>query len=59
VGNRHAGRLRGALAGKNKSDVIDAEVLSRAGELFALPPARTPDAAELALRRARVKISAR
>jgi transposase len=52
VGNRHAGRLRGALAGKNKSDVIDAEVLSRAGELFALPPARIPDAAELALRRA-------
>jgi transposase len=52
VGNRHAARLRGALAGKNKSDVIDAEVLSRAGELFALPPARIPDAAELALRRA-------
>ncbi len=52
VGNRHAGRLRGALAGKNKSDVIDAEVLSRAGELFTLPPARIPDAAEVALRRA-------
>ena len=52
VGNRHAGRLRGALAGKNKSDVIDAEVLSRAGELFALPQARIPDATELALRRA-------
>ncbi len=52
VGNRHAGRLRGALAGKNKSDVIDAEVLSRAGEVFDLPPARIPDAAELALRRA-------
>jgi hypothetical protein len=52
VGNRHAGRLRGALAGKNKSDVIDAEVLSRAGELFTLSQARIPDAAELALRRA-------
>ena len=51
VGNRHAGRLRGALAGKNKSDVIDAEVLSRAGELFTLPRARIPNAAELALRR--------
>ena len=52
VGNRHSSRLRGALAGKNKSDVIDAEVLSHADELFALAPARIPDAAELALRRA-------
>jgi transposase len=51
IGNRHSGRLRGALAGKNKSDVIDAEVLSHADELFALAPARIPDAAELALRR--------
>jgi transposase len=52
VGNRHAARLRGALAGKNKSDVIDAEMLSRADEFFALAPARIPDPAELALRRA-------
>ena len=52
VGNRHSSRLRGALAGKNKSDVIDAEVLSHADELFALTPARVPDAEELALRRA-------
>lgn len=52
VGNRHAARLRGALSGKNKSDVIDGEMLSRAGEFFALGPARIPHAAELALRRA-------
>ena len=52
VGNRHAARLRGALSGKNKSDVIDGEMLSRAGEFFDLAPARIPDAAELALRRA-------
>jgi transposase len=52
VGNRHSSRLRGALAGKNKSDVIDAEVLSHADELFGLAPARVPDAAQLALRRA-------
>ncbi|MGH8937049.1 MAG: transposase [Acidimicrobiia bacterium] len=52
LGNRHAGRLRAALAGKDKSDVIDAEVLSRAGEIFALAPARIPDPRELALRRA-------
>jgi transposase len=51
VGNRHAARLRSALAGKNKSDPIDAGVLSRAGEFFELEPARIPDAAELALRR--------
>jgi len=52
VGNRHSARLRAALAGKNKSDPIDARVLSHAGEFFELGPARIPDAAELALRRA-------
>ena len=39
VGSRHVARLRGAVSGKNKSDVIDAQLLSRAGELFALQPA--------------------
>lgn len=52
VGNRHSARLRSALAGKNKSDPIDAHVLSRAGEFFELVPARIPRAPELALRRA-------
>src|SRR5262245_37703164 len=52
VGNRHAARLRSALAGKNKSDPIDAAVLSRACEFFALEPTRIPGPAELALRRA-------
>ena len=52
VGNRHAGRLRAALAGKDKSDVIDAEVLSRAGEFFSLQPYRIPGPRELTLRRA-------
>lgn len=52
VGNRHSSRLRAALSGKDKSDVIDAQVLSRVPELFCLEPARIPDAAELALRRA-------
>lgn len=37
MGNRHAARL----AGKNKSDVIDA-MLSRADEFFALAPMRVP-----------------
>jgi len=51
IGNRHSARLRSALAGKNKSDQIDAAVLSRAGELFSLETARIPGPAELALRR--------
>jgi transposase len=52
VGNRHSARLRSALAGKNKSDPIDAALLSRAGEFFELRPARIPTTIELALRRA-------
>ncbi|MHB1989012.1 MAG: IS110 family transposase [Acidimicrobiales bacterium] len=52
IGNRHSARLRSGLAGKNKSDPIDAAVLSRAVELFALQPARIPSPSELALRRA-------
>jgi transposase len=51
VGNRHSARLRSALAGKNKSDPIDADMLSRAGEFFSLEPARIPCADELALKR--------
>ena len=52
VGNRHSARLRSALAGKNKSDPIDADMLSRAGEFFSLQPARIPSPDELALKRA-------
>ncbi|MGH8937286.1 MAG: IS110 family transposase [Acidimicrobiia bacterium] len=52
VGNRHSARLRAAVAGKDKTDVIDAQVLSRAPEVFSLQPARIPDPSELALRRA-------
>ncbi len=33
---RQRARLRSALAGKNKSDPIDAEVLSLAGDFFNL-----------------------
>jgi hypothetical protein len=52
VGNRHPARLRSTLAGKNKSDPIDAGVLSRANELFELAPLALPTPTELALRRA-------
>lgn len=51
VGTRHSARLRGALSGKQKSDVIDADLLSRAGEFFDLDPMVLPDPAQLALRR--------
>ena len=52
VGARHAARLRGAITGKHKSDVIDADVLATAGEVFSLTPLRPPEMAQLALRRA-------
>jgi len=51
VGSRHAARLRGAISGKNKSDVIDADVLARAGEVFDLRPLVLPSPGQLALRR--------
>lgn len=52
VGTRHAARLRGAISGKNKSDVIDADVLAMAGDVFDLAPLRPPTPSQLALRRA-------
>ena len=55
LGARHAARLRGAISGKHKSDVIDADVLARAGEVFDLHPLRPVDPAQLALRRACVR----
>ena len=55
LGARHAARLRGAITGKHKSDVIDADVLARAGEVFDLHPLRPVEPAQLALRRACVR----
>jgi len=55
VGTRHAARLRGAISGKNKSDVIDADVLAMAGDVFDLAPLRPPAPSQLALRRAVVR----
>src|SRR3954447_6954174 len=52
VGARHAARLRGAISGKNKSDVIDADVLARAGDVFDLKELTVPSPGQLALRRA-------
>ena len=55
LGAGHAARLRGAITGKHKSDVIDADVLTRAGEVFDLQPLRPVEPAQLALRRACVR----
>jgi transposase len=49
---RHSAKLRGALAGKNKTDVIDAHMLAGCAELFGLAPATLPGPGQLALRRA-------
>ena len=40
VGTRHAARLRAAISGKHKSDVIDADILAMAGDVFALSALR-------------------
>ena len=55
LGARHAARLRGAIIGKDKSDVIDADVLAAAGEVFTLIPLQPPTPTDLALRRAVVR----
>ncbi|BCO37714.1 IS110 family transposase [Mycobacterium heckeshornense] len=44
VGARHSARLRGAIVGKSKSDVIDADVLTRASQVFDLAPLTHADA---------------
>jgi hypothetical protein len=38
VGTRHPARLRGAISGKRKSDVIAADVLPLASDVFELSP---------------------
>jgi Transposase len=51
VGSRHAARERGAISGKNKSDVIDVDVLARAGDVFELHPLVLASPPQLALLR--------
>jgi hypothetical protein len=55
IGARHSARLRGAIMGKNKSDVIGSEVLTHAGESFDPPPLVLASPGQLALRRAVVR----
>lgn len=52
IGARHSARLRGAIMGKNKSDVIDSEVLTHVGEIFDPPTLVLASPGQLALRRA-------
>lgn len=49
---RHSAKLRSAIAGKNKTDVIDADMLTTCAALFGLEPTLIPGPAQLALRRA-------
>jgi transposase len=49
---RHSARLRSAVAGRNKTDVIDADMLASCADLFGLGPYLLPTADQLALRRA-------
>ena len=55
VGTRHSARLRGAISGKLKSDVIDADVLSLASDVFALSPLDPPAGGVGAAPRGRVR----
>jgi transposase len=49
---RHSSKLREAIAGKNKSDVIDADMLASSAGLFGLSASELPAARQVALRRA-------
>lgn len=42
VGTRHAARPPGAISGKHKSDVLDADVLATVNDVFALSPLKPP-----------------
>jgi transposase len=55
VKNRDSARLRKAIAGSNKSDVIDADMLARCEGVLDVEPAPVPAAGVIALRRALVR----
>jgi transposase len=52
VGPRHSARLRGAIAGKHKTDVADADMLAGCVGVFGLTAGVLPSATQIALRRA-------
>lgn len=52
IDSRYSSKLREAIAGKNKTDVIDADMLATSADLFGLSAGRLPTAGQVALRRA-------
>lgn len=52
IETRHSSKLREAISGKNKTDVIDADLLASSGELFGLSASELPTSGRVALRRA-------
>jgi transposase len=52
IESRHSSKLREAIAGKNKTDVIDADMLASSADLFGLSAGPLPTASQVALRRA-------
>jgi transposase len=52
VANRDSARLRKAIAGANKTDVIDADLLARSPEILGVEQAPIPPAGQIGLRRA-------
>lgn len=51
VAAKHTAKLRAAVAGKSKSDVIDADMLARCESVFEPEPTRLPTSERVALRR--------
>lgn len=51
LGTKHSARLRAAVAGKNKSDVIDAHLLVKSFDLFDLEPVSPAPPGQEALKR--------
>jgi transposase len=49
---RHSAKLRSAIAGRNKTDLIDSDMLASCEALFGLEPTPIPGASQIALRRA-------
>jgi transposase len=49
---RHSARLRGAISGKHKTDVVDADMLASCVDVFGLGAGTLPSSAQIALRRA-------
>ncbi|HUG08623.1 MAG TPA: transposase [Acidimicrobiia bacterium] len=52
VANRDSARLRTAIAGASKTDVIDADMLAHCEEILGVDPAPVPPSGQIALRRA-------